>query len=112
MTIELFQKRSLILGIRGLGQAHSESPLIWTSSRTAFFWGGGVGARESFTSKGLSVDFDLIDGLAIVIYRKDELHLFSIVGLRAVESGPGAPPQKLEPGPLLRSHPRSLDLAK
>lgn len=79
---------------------HAESPplnLIWEKSI--------FGERAySFTGKSRGVDVNFVDGVAIVIHCKDELHLFSIVGLGAVKQGqslpqtPGAvsvPPWKL-----------------
>lgn len=40
-----------------------------------------------FTSKSRSVDVNFVDGIVIVAYCKDELHLFSTVGLGAVKQG-------------------------
>lgn len=47
-----------------------------------------------FTGKSRSVDVNFVDSVVIVIQCKDELHLFSIVGLGAVKQGQSSP-QKL-----------------
>lgn len=99
MTIEIDFKKSK-LELCGPNQALQVPPPPHSTPIPLPPWpssGKGFGESDSpFTSKGFGVNFNLVDGLAIVIHCKDELHFFSIVGLGAVKHSQ-ASPQKLGP---------------
>lgn len=51
----------------------------------------GYGYIHPVTSKSCSVNVNFVDGIAVLIHSKDELHLFSVVGLGAVKQGQSLP---------------------
>lgn len=93
MTVEIDFKKSK-LELCGPSQALQAPPSPPPPRPSS---GKGFGESDSpFTSESFGVNFNLVDGLAVVIYCKDELHFFSIVGLGAVKHSQ-ASPKKLGP---------------